>query len=85
MTLLSLTLCAGCMTQPAVVVKSRTIKLEIPAALLAPTCPKVWVKDGGPATTGDFVKRGDVNEAGVKCREAKLAGIRKWQKGEKAK
>ena len=65
-------------------VRTEIVKPEIPTALLSP-CPAAWSKKGGPETVGDFVKRGDVNAAGLKCREAKLAGIRKWQKGEKAK
>jgi hypothetical protein len=60
-----------------VVVRTEIVRPKLPAALLAP-CPPGWSKAGGPATTGDFVERGDVDEAGLACREVRLAGIRKW-------
>lgn len=80
--LLCLPIFAGCTTEghPKVVVRTEVIQKKIPPALLAP-CPPAWSKAGGPATTGDFVERGDVNEAGIKCRDAALAGIRKWNHG----
>lgn len=64
------------------VVRTEVIRPTIPAALLAPTCPGKWAKAGGPAVTADFVERGDVNEAGLNCREARLAGVRKWNAGQ---
>jgi len=65
-----------------VVVETQVIRETIPASLLAPTCPKAWAKKGGPEITEDFVDRGDVNEDGLTCREAKLQGIRQWNAGQ---
>lgn len=77
-------LCAACSltAEPQVVVETHFVPAKIPEALLAPTCPKAWAKKDGPEITDDFVTRGDVNEDGLNCREAKLQGIRQWNAGQ---
>ena len=63
-------------------VETHFIREKIPASLIAPTCTKAWSKKDGPEITDDFVARGDVNEDGLNCREAKLEGIRQWNAGQ---
>ncbi|TIR33264.1 MAG: hypothetical protein E5X35_11390 [Mesorhizobium sp.] len=62
------------------VTKTVTIKERVPAALLRP-CPGKWRKAGGPATTEDFIVRGDVNGAGLDTCAAQVAKIAAWDKG----
>jgi hypothetical protein len=54
------------------------IKEKVPAALLRP-CPKPWA--GAIRTTGDFVTRGDRNEASLRACAAQVDGIRAWDRG----
>jgi hypothetical protein len=51
------------------------IKERVPAVLLRP-CPPAW--HGTIRTTGDFVERGDTNEAALKVCSAQVEGTRKW-------
>ncbi|TGQ95436.1 hypothetical protein EN851_07925 [Mesorhizobium sp. M8A.F.Ca.ET.208.01.1.1] len=61
------------------VVKYVTVERRIPAPLLRPP-PPAWSKPGGPAVTGDFVERGDVNEAGLRVCTAQVKKIGEWDK-----
>lgn len=62
-------------TEQGIVVQERVIKSRIPAALLS-ACP---AKQRGPLpTTQAIVNRLLYTEAGIDCRDAKFAGIRKW-------
>jgi hypothetical protein len=62
-----------------VVTKTVTLERHIPAALIRPCAPK-WSKPGGPATTGDFVERGDVNEMRLTACAAQVRKIIAWDK-----
>lgn len=80
--LLFLLPCAACTTapKPAVVIEQRFVERHIPASLKRP-CPKIWSKPGGPAVTGDYVDKGDVNEAGLRICSARMNKIIAWDKG----
>lgn len=74
-------LCAGCTTTPPqVVVKYVIVERHIPAPLKRKP-PAIWSKPGGPAVTGDFIERGDVNEAGLRVCTAQVDKINKWDAG----
>ncbi|TIW11306.1 MAG: hypothetical protein E5V66_14170 [Mesorhizobium sp.] len=45
--------------------------------------PAVWSKPGGPQVTGDFIERGDVNEAGLRVCTAQVGKIIDWDKPSK--
>ena len=78
---LCLMTCAACTTveKPAVIVQTEILKPRLPAALAKP-CDPVWRKAGGPATTEDFVVRGDHNETGLVRCSAKVDKIIAWDK-----
>ncbi|MDX8513509.1 hypothetical protein [Mesorhizobium captivum] len=61
------------------VVKYVTVERHIPAALIRPP-PPTWSKPGGPQVTGDFVERGDVNEAGLRVCTAQVRKIAEWDR-----
>jgi hypothetical protein len=63
-----------------VVTKYQKVERRIPATLKRP-CPPIWSKPGGPEVTGDFVERGDVNEAGLLVCSARMNKIIEWDKG----
>lgn len=61
------------------VVKYVMVERHIPASLKR-KCQGIWSKPGGPAVTGDWIERGDVNEIGlVKC-SAQMGKIIQWDK-----
>jgi hypothetical protein len=62
-----------------VVTKTVTLERHIPASLKRPCDPK-WAKPGGPATTGDFVERGDVNELRLTACAAQVRKIIAWDR-----
>ena len=69
-------LLAGCMaTKPPVLVKTDLIRDRIPASLLQ-LCPAPYRK--AIKVTGDFIERGDHNEAALKKCAAQVAAIKKW-------
>jgi hypothetical protein len=55
------------------------IKEKVPASLIADP-PAGW--RGTIRTTGDFVERGDRNEAALRVCRAQIDGIRKWNAGQ---
>ena len=63
--------------EPSVVVQREFVKAKVPDAYLT-SCGSRWRREGGPATTQDFVTRGDVAESGWACRDAQIARIRQW-------
>lgn len=60
-----------------VVVQREFVKPKIPPAYLA-SCGGWWRKEGGPAITQDWIDRGDQARAGLACRDAQIAKIKKW-------
>lgn len=67
---------SGCVTaKPAVLVETQIVRDKVPAALLK-ACPSAFNKP--IRITGDFIKRGDVNEAALKKCAAQVAAIKKW-------
>lgn len=73
-------ICASCTTPaPVVVTEQKIVKRRIPQSYFA-SCGQRWSKPGGPATTQDFVDRGDIAEAGWACRDAQLNKIKNWDK-----
>ena len=57
------------------IVQNEIVREPIPSALLL-DCPKGWTKP--VKITGDFVQRGDVNEAALRKCAAQVEAIRKW-------
>lgn len=57
------------------IVQSEIVREPIPTALIRP-CPEAWNKP--VKITGDFVQRGDVNEAALRKCAAQVEAIRKW-------
>lgn len=61
--------------KPAVLVQTEIVRDRVPAALLK-ACPTAYSKP--IKVTGDFVARGDVNEAALRKCAAQVAAIKKW-------
>ncbi|RUM97932.1 hypothetical protein EET67_09970 [Pseudaminobacter arsenicus] len=62
-------------------VQTEIVREKVPDALIQP-CLKQWRKKGGPATTEDFVKRGDANEDALRRCAAQIDGIREWSEAQ---
>nr|WP_156398689.1 Rz1-like lysis system protein LysC [Mesorhizobium sp. Root102] len=78
--LLCLALCAACTpTSPPILTKYVTVERHVPASFKR-RCPARWHKPGGPETTGDFVERGDANEAALAVCSARMDKIIAWDK-----
>lgn len=74
--LLSLSLSSGCTASgPKVVVQKEFVRAAVPPALITP-CDREWRK--AVRVTGDFIVRGDHNEAALKNCAAKIEGVRRW-------
>lgn len=66
--------------QPQVIVETRVIRENVPENLTR-KCPE---KYAGPVEkTGDFVARGDHNEAALATCSAQVDGVREWNRGPK--
>jgi len=61
-------------------IRTEVVRENVPDALVRP-CPPRWRKAGGPVATGDFVERGDHNEAALAACAAQVDSIRKWNDG----
>lgn len=55
------------------------VERRIPAPLKRKP-PAIWSKAGGPQVTGDFIERGDVNEAGLRVCSAQVNKIIEWDR-----
>ena len=62
------------------IVETRLIREKVPDTLTRP-CPKPYA--GPIAKTGDFVSRGDHNEAALATCSAQVDGVREWNRGPK--
>lgn len=62
-------------TKPTIIVQTELVREPIPAALVRP-CQGPWNKP--VRITGDFVQRGDVNEAALRKCAAQVEAIKKW-------
>lgn len=62
------------------IVETRLIREKVPDTLTRP-CPKAYA--GPIEKTGDFVARGDHNEAALATCSAQVDGVREWNRGPK--